>query len=99
MNKLSEKAEIAIRESLNNGLLRQTPPKKDTLAFAAWWAIMFECNPFKAKISWAMQMSMEQAEIRKEVESWWASLSPSTRQVLESGLDKDRRALQSMGVW
>lgn len=99
MIKLSEKAETAIRESLNNGLLKQTPPKKDSLAFAAWWAMMFECNPFKAKIAWAMQMSAEQAEIRKEVESWWASLTPTVRQVLESGLDKDRRALQSMGVW
>jgi hypothetical protein len=46
-----------------------------------------------------MRMNQEQAEIRREVESWWASLSPNVRRVLESGLDKDRRALESMGVW
>jgi len=99
MISLSEKAEKAVKESLNNGLLRQTPPKKDSLAYAAWWSIMFECNPFKAPISGAMRMNQEQTEIRREVESWWSSLSPNVRRVLESGLDKDRRALESMGVW
>jgi hypothetical protein len=96
---LSDEARKAIQGALKNNLLRKTPPKKDTLAYAAWWAIMFEVNYFKAPISSVMFMSDEQMKIKHEIALWWASLSPITRRVFESGLDSDRRALESMGVW
>jgi hypothetical protein len=46
-----------------------------------------------------MFLSPEQREISNEIESFFMALSPNARAALRHGLDKDRQALENMGVW
>jgi hypothetical protein len=103
---LSDRAKDAIKSALakkgpRQGLLLSSAPKGDSDAFAAWSALMIYCNPYKVGLANLMMMEFhpEQKALHKEVESWFLSLPENTRKGLIVGLDKDRLALQTLGVW
>jgi len=79
----------------NKGLLLATAPSvfKDPLANAAWNAAMLACNPYKVSIMSMMLASVEQRAIFDEVVAFIDS-NPSLRH-----LDRDRAALERLGVW
>jgi len=104
MTKLSEKAQAALQAALcqkgpRRGLLLASAPKVNTLAYAAWSALMLNVNPYKVGIVGQMFLSPEQREILNEIESFFMALSPNARAALRYGLDKDRKALENMGAW
>jgi len=104
MTKLSEKAQAALQAALcqkgpRKGLLLASAPKANTPAYAAWSALMLNVNPYKVGIMGQMFLSPEQREISNEIESFFMALSPNARAALRYGLDKDRQALENMGVW
>jgi hypothetical protein len=55
---------------------------------------MLVCNPFKASVASAMFMSAEQRAIRDEIVACLDAIP-----ALHRFLDRDRRALESLGVW
>lgn len=98
MTVISEKAALALKGAIasqgkHKGMLKARAPKADTLAFAAWHGAMLCCNPYKASVSAAFWMTPEQKDIWKEIinvfDTW-----PQLRLA-----DRDRLALESLGVW
>jgi len=103
---LSDRANDAIRSALakkgpRQGLLLSSAPKGNSDAFAAWSALMNYCNPFKVGMVNLMMMEFhpEQQALHKEIDAWFSSLPKNTQHSLTVGLDKDRLALQTLGVW
>jgi hypothetical protein len=82
----------------NKGLLLSrcpSPFKEETkMAYAAWQGAMMACNPFKASVMAAMFLDAEQSKIRLEVTAYL-----DARPALAKVLDKDRMALETLGVW
>lgn len=82
----------------NKGLLLAKAPspfKEETrLAYAAWQGAMLACNPFKASIGGMMFMKADQKEIMREVTAYI-----DARPALKKVLDRDRNALEQLGVW
>jgi hypothetical protein len=104
MPKLSDTAQAALQAALvtkgpRKGLLLASAPKADTLAYAAWSALMLNVNPYKVGIMGQMFLSPEQRAISNEIESFFMALSPRAQAALRHGLDKDRQALESIGAW
>jgi hypothetical protein len=56
---------------------------------------MLACNPFKASITAAMLMSDEQITVYKEVRDLFDTMPRNVR----AAMDKDRAALEGLGVW
>jgi hypothetical protein len=54
---------------------------------------MLSINPYKASIGGMMFMSAEQREVQDYVTRWFDA-HPEFR-----GMDRDRRALETLGVW
>lgn len=95
---LSQEAQEALKACLvtkgkNKGaLLKQAPPMA-TLAYAAWQGAMINANPYKASIAGLMFLSPEQWLIYNEINALFEAM-PSLR-----FLDRDRAALEKLGVW
>ena len=77
----------------NKGKLLAKCPPMGTPAAAAWQALALAWNPYKASIFSLMIMSDENIAIHREALIW----AESNMQL--RGLDRDRLALESMGVW
>lgn len=75
----------------SKGLLLAKAPRSTTLAYAAWQGAMMVCNPYKVAIAGIMFMTEEQREVMQEIETFLKSLGIS--------LDRDRNALERIGVW
>lgn len=72
-----------------------SPFKEETrLAYAAWQGAMLSCNPFKTSIGGMMFMKADQKDIMREVTAYI-----DARPALEKVLDRDRNALEQLGVW
>ncbi|CAB5170951.1 hypothetical protein UFOVP155_57 [uncultured Caudovirales phage] len=104
MLKLSETAQKALHGAMvkrgpRKGLLLASAPKGGTLANAAWQAAMLNVNPFKVSIVAQMFFRPEEKAVFDEVMACWDSLPENVQAVLKYGLDKDRRALEDLGVW
>lgn len=105
-NRLSDRAQAAIRSALatkgpRKGLLLSSAPKSETDAFAAWSALMMRCNPFKVGMCNMIRLAWDQDRkaLHDEIDAWFESLPKNTQHSLSVGLDKDRLALQTLGVW
>jgi hypothetical protein len=105
-NGLSERAKAAIHLALvtkgkRKGLLLSSAPKGNSDAFAAWAALMMNCNCFKVGMGNMVRLSWnpESESLYREIDSWFQALPKGTRNQLIVGLDKDRLALQSIGAW
>lgn len=101
---LSPEAKAALESALctkgpRKGLLLSSAPKSGTLAYAAWSAMMLNVNPYKVGIMGQIFLSDQQRAISKEIESAFMALPESVQRVLRYGLDKDRKALESLGAW
>ena len=72
------------------GALKKTKPSGD--AGAAWMAMMMHANPHKVPVFAMMTLTREEVwifdQVRKALEG-----------VPETGLDRDRDALEGLGVW
>jgi hypothetical protein len=105
-NRLSDRAQAAIRFALatrgsRKGLLLSSAPNGESDAFAAWSALMMRCNPYKVGMMNMIRLSWdpERKALHDEIDSWFESLPKNTQHSLTVGLDKDRLALQTLGVW
>jgi hypothetical protein len=85
---------VAKRGKHKGQLLAKCPPS-NTLAAAAWQAAMLACNPFKVSISALMFFTDEQRAVYREIEKVF-DLMPRGNRV---NLDRDRAALERLGVW
>jgi len=97
---LSDTARGALQGALvsrgpRKGLLLSSAPPSQTLAYAAWQGAMLACNPYKASIAALLFMTAEQRAVQTEIT---AALDALPRHV-RAGLDKDRAALEALGVW
>jgi hypothetical protein len=75
------------------GYLLAKCPKSGTPEAAAWQGLALAWNPYKASIFAIMIMSDENHAIHKQALAW----AESNMQL--RGLDRDRLALESLGVW
>ena len=78
----------------NKGMLKAKCPKMGTPEAAVWQAIVSFANPFKIGMAHMMFMSHENRELYNHI----------TKIIEISGLDvrsldRDRKALDSLGVW
>lgn len=99
MTVISDKAALALKAAIttrgkNKGLLLAKCPPSHTLAAAAWQGATLVCNPYKASIGSMLFMTAEQREIRDEIVAVLDAVSPALRR-----LDRDRNALETLGVW
>jgi hypothetical protein len=95
---IREKATLALKQCIATrgkykGSLVRKAPRSDTLAYAAWQGAMLSINPYKASIGGMLFMTQEQREIQSFVTAWFDA-NPQYR-----GIDRDRRILESLGVW
>ena len=95
---LSEQAKKALAGAFvsrgqNKGHLLANAPK-DKLARMAWQGAQMVCNPYKVSICALMFASDEEKAIFDEVERFMESLGP-----IAKTLDRDRLALERLGVW
>ena len=77
----------------NKGQLLANAPK-DKLAKAAWQGAQMVCNPYKVSICALMFFNDEEKAIFDEVEKFIESLGPAAKT-----FDRDRLALERLGVW
>ena len=75
-------------------LLKRSPGYANPDAAAAWQALTLEANPYKVSIGAVMMMSGEQRQIFDEVRRIVTENHIDVR-----ALDRDRVALESLGVW
>lgn len=97
---LSDTAAQALRDAMvkrgpRKGKLLASAPPAGTPANAAWQAAMLACNPFKTSISSLMFMNDEHLAIYREVRDLFDAMPRNVR----TAMDKDRAALESLGVW
>lgn len=80
------------------GLLKSKPAAAFTapLEYAAWQGAMLVCNPFKASIFGMMMLQRHPAALAvfEEVKAYF-----DARLALARVCDKDRAALEALGVW
>lgn len=85
---------IASRGSSKGSLLATAPsPFKAPLAYAAWQAAQMVCNPFKVSIVGLILLKGEERQVYDEVLALFEA-NPSLKH-----LDRDRSALERLGVW
>lgn len=97
---LSDTAAQALRDAMvkrgtRKGKLLSSAPRSDSLAYAAWQGAMINCNAYKASIAGLLFMSDEQRAIYKEINALFEAMPRNVR----IAMDKDRAALESLGVW
>lgn len=97
---LSDKAREALQacyatRGKHRGQLLARCPASVTLAAAAWQGAMLVCNPFQASVAAVLFMSADQRAIFEEVKAHFDSL-PREYQIMAQ---RDREALESLGVW
>jgi len=95
---LSEKTKQAILDCISTrgkhkGQIKAQAPKANTLAYAAYQALMLEFNPYRASIFGLIMLSDEQREVYNEALSW-AEKHKHLR-----FLERNRASLESLGVW
>lgn len=94
---LTEAAKDAMRQCMmkKDGflVLKKQAPRSNTLAYAAWQAMMLNWNPYKASIAGLMFMSPEQRAVFVAVDTF-AEANMHLRYI-----DRDRMALEELGVW
>lgn len=100
MPNLSEAARTALEAAYatrgkHKGQLLAKCPPSHTMAAAAWQGATLVCNPFKASICALMFMGPEQRAIFEEVKAHFDALPKKDR----TGADRDRAALERLGVW
>ena len=78
----------------NKGQLKATCPRSDTDAAAAWQALQMEANPYKVSMGTCLFFSTRQTKIFNAVLE-----TIRDRNIDVRGLDRDRVALESLGVW
>ena len=76
----------------HKGLLLAKAPRSNTLAYAAWQGAMINCNPYKASIAGIAFMDPAQREVYREIDAVFEQLGIRS-------LDRDRNALDRLGVW
>lgn len=98
---LSETARAALMACFatrgkNKGLLLASAPSSFTkpAEYAAWQGAQMSCNPFKVSIGGMMFMKAEHKAIFEEV-----CVYLDARPALKKVLDRDRAALEKLGVW
>ena len=74
----------------NKGMLKKSKPKGD--AGAAWLAMMLHANPYKVGVTSVVMMTNGERWIFDQV-------SKAIEGAPTGGLDRDRDALESLGVW
>ena len=94
---ISDTAAHALKDAVatrgkSKGLLLAKAPPSNTLAYAAWQGAMLCCNPFKASITGFMFMTAEQRAVYDEIVAIFDGLGIKS-------LDRDRNALDRLGVW
>lgn len=77
----------------NRGRLKKSPPKSDSLAYAAYQGVILHWNPFKASIMARIYFSEEQSKIERELSQW------AEKHMEFRSLDRDRYGLERMGAW
>ena len=97
---LSEQATAALKSALvsrgaNKGTFLKSAPRSNTLEYAAWQGAMLSINPYKASIAALMFMTPEQRAIGEEITKYFDAMPRSQRIVW----DRDRHALETLGVW
>ena len=100
MPTISDKASRAIWEAVSRrgktkGYVKAKAPRSNTLAYAAWMAHAAAFNPYKLSIFGLMCMDAEQREVYNELLAVfdWAKSEGF------KGMDRDRIALENLGVW
>jgi hypothetical protein len=97
---LSDKSKLALSQAYasrgkHRGQLLANCPRSTTLAAAAWQGAMVVCNPYKASIASIMFMDTTQREVFNEVKAHFDALPREYRIMAQ----RDREALESLGVW
>jgi len=87
------KAAIATKGKNAGRLLAKCPPS-ETDAAAAWQACMMHSNPYKVGMLTMLLFTNDQRHIYDAV-----SAALATGKVDVRNLDRDRAALESLGVW
>jgi hypothetical protein len=94
---LTEAARDAMRQCMTHkkGLivLKKKPPRSNTLAYAAYQAMVINWNPHKASIAGMMFFTPEQRAVYNVVNAF-AEANMHLRYI-----DRDRMALEELGVW
>ena len=83
-----------VSRGAKKGMLKAKCPPMDTPEAAAWQAMMAFANPYKLGIAHMLFMGEDNRAIYDEVSAWCESL-PS----IHKALDRDRMALEKLGVW
>jgi len=78
----------------NRGLLKSKSPAMGTDAAIVWQSCMMVANPYKVGIATAMFGAMTDPEFKAYVDQW-----VSENRATIARLDRDRNALESLGVW
>jgi len=78
----------------NRGLLKSKSPAMGTDAAIVWQACMMEANPYKVGIAATMIGAWADPEFKAYVDQW-----VNENRATIARLDRDRNALESLGVW
>ena len=97
---LSEQARTALQGALttkgpHKGQFLARAPRSNTLAYAAWHGAMLSINPYKVSIGGIMFMDLEQRKIQAEITAFFDAVPKNVR----INFDRDRLALERLGVW
>ena len=79
----------------NKGMLLAQCPASDTPAAAAWQGAMLVCNPYKYGIATALLFSEQQRTIHDEIKAFFEAM-PKHWVI---SMQRDRKALETWGVW
>ena len=85
---------VAHKGAHKGQLLAKAPPSR-TMGYAAWQGAMLSCNPYKASIGGIMFMSVDQRKVMDEV----TAIFDAVPKHVAINLDRDRKALETLGVW
>jgi hypothetical protein len=85
-------AAACVSRGKRKGTLKATCPPMGSNAAAAWQAMMLEANPYKASIAQIMML-------RGEARAIYDAIEASLKGIDLRGLDRDRVALEGLGVW
>jgi hypothetical protein len=95
VNDITNAIDGAIAKSGKNiGKLKAKCPPSNTDAAAAWQAIQMEANPYKVSMATCLFFNERQTKIFNAVVE-----TIRDRNIDVRGLDRDRVALESIGVW
>jgi hypothetical protein len=83
-----------VTKGRNKGMLLAKCPRVDTPAAAAWMAIVSEANPFKLGIGHMLFMGEKNRALYEHILQAIKDMGLDVR-----GLDRDRKALETLGVW